>query len=101
MTITLPAEGIGTAGRRHRTNKGRQESGVGEEIDRLGNFAGDAEQFWQIHILTSFPHIRMPFSSPSLGAILKGAETFPIDPDYAGANHRRIVDSWVAEVLNR
>ena len=35
-------------GRRHRADQGRQESGVGQEVDRLGNVAGDAEQFRQI-----------------------------------------------------
>jgi len=33
--------------------------------------------------------------------VLKGAKIFPIDADYAGANRKRIVDRWVAEVLNQ
>jgi len=37
---------------------------------------------------------------PSLAAVLKGAKIFAIDADYAGANRKRIVDRWVAEVLN-
>jgi iron(III) transport system substrate-binding protein len=37
---------------------------------------------------------------PGLAAVLKGAKIFAIDADYAGANRKRIVDRWVAEVLN-
>ena len=37
---------------------------------------------------------------PSLAEVLKGAKIFPIDADYAGANRKRIVDRWIAEVLN-
>jgi iron(III) transport system substrate-binding protein len=36
----------------------------------------------------------------SLAERLKGAKIFPIDADYAGANRKRIVERWVAEVLN-
>jgi hypothetical protein len=32
--------------------------------------------------------------------VLKGAKIFAIDADYAGANRKRIVDRWIAEVLN-
>ena len=36
----------------------------------------------------------------SRSRVLKGAKLFPIDADYAGANRKRIVERWVAEVLN-
>ena len=32
--------------------------------------------------------------------MLKGAKIFPIDAEYAGANRKRIVERWIAEVLN-
>ena len=32
--------------------------------------------------------------------LLKGANIFPIDAAYAGANRKRVVDRWIAEVLN-
>ena len=37
---------------------------------------------------------------PGLAEVLKGAKIFAIDADYAGANRKRIVDRWIAEVLN-
>ena len=36
----------------------------------------------------------------SLATVLKNAKIFPIDADYAGANRKRVVDRWIAEVLN-
>ena len=36
----------------------------------------------------------------SLAQVLKGAKIFPIDADYAGANRKRVVDRWIAEILN-
>ena len=36
----------------------------------------------------------------SLAERLKGAKIFAIDADYAGANRKRIVERWIAEVLN-
>ena len=35
-----------------------------------------------------------------LAAVLKNAKIFPIDADYAGANRKRVVERWIAEVLN-
>jgi iron(III) transport system substrate-binding protein len=32
--------------------------------------------------------------------VLKDAKIIPIDDEYAGANRKRIVERWVAEVLN-
>jgi iron(III) transport system substrate-binding protein len=37
---------------------------------------------------------------PSLAEVLKGAKIFPIDPAYAGAKRKHMVDRWTAEVLN-
>ncbi len=36
----------------------------------------------------------------SLAEVLKGAKIFPIDAEYAGANRKRVVERWIAEVLN-
>ncbi|MBK7794215.1 MAG: hypothetical protein IPJ62_18110 [Betaproteobacteria bacterium] len=39
-------------------------------------------------------------SEASLAQVLKGTRIFPIDADYAGANRKRVVERWIAEVLN-
>jgi len=35
----------------------------------------------------------------AVAEVLKGANIFPIDDEYAGANRNRIVERWVKEVL--
>src|SRR5205814_10689825 len=52
---------------------------------------------YKINFVPAHPDVAL---DPSLAAVLKGAKIFPIDADYAGANRKRIVDRWVAEVLN-
>ena len=37
---------------------------------------------------------------PALAAVLKNAKIVEIDDKWAGENRKRIVDRWVAEVLN-
>jgi iron(III) transport system substrate-binding protein len=38
-------------------------------------------------------------TEPSLAAVLKNAKIFAIDDAYAGANRKRVVDRWIAEIL--
>src|SRR5436190_547706 len=38
-------------------------------------------------------------TDPAVAEVLKGANVFPIDDEYAGANRKRIVERWVKEVL--
>ena len=52
---------------------------------------------YKINFVPAHPDVAL---EPSLAAVLKDAKLFPIDADYAGANRKRIVDRWVAEVLN-
>ena len=53
---------------------------------------------YKINFVPAHPDVVL---EPSLAAVLKGAKIFPIDAEYAGANRKRIVDRWVAEVLNQ
>ena len=52
---------------------------------------------YKINFVPAHPEVAL---EPSLAEVLKGAKIFPIDADYAGANRKRIVDRWIAEVLN-
>ena len=52
---------------------------------------------YKINFVPAHPDVAM---EPSLAAVVKGANIFPIDAAYAGANRKRIVERWVAEVLN-
>jgi len=52
---------------------------------------------YKINFVPAHPDVQ---SDPGLAALLKSAKIFPIDADYAGPNRKRIVDRWVAEILN-
>ena len=100
VTISLPKEGIGTATQGIALIKNAKNPAFGKKLidwatspTMQNNFAKYSINFVPAH----------PDAVPeaSLGAILKGAKFFSIDPDYASANRKRIVDRWVAEVLNR
>jgi len=52
---------------------------------------------YKINFVPAHPDVAL---EPSLAGVLKDAKIFPIDADYAGANRKRVVDRWVAEVLN-
>ena len=52
---------------------------------------------YKINFVPAHPDVAL---EPSLAAVLKGANIFPIDADFAGKNRKRIVDRWIAEILN-
>ena len=52
---------------------------------------------YKINFVPAHPDVAL---EPSLAAVLKGANIFAIDAAYAGANRKRVVDRWIAEVLN-
>ena len=51
----------------------------------------------KINFVPSHPDVPV---EASLAAVLKPAKIFAIDADYAGANRKRVVDRWIAEILN-
>ncbi|HEU5310335.1 MAG TPA: ABC transporter substrate-binding protein, partial [Candidatus Eisenbacteria bacterium] len=51
----------------------------------------------KINFVPSHPDVQV---EPSLAQVLKGAKIFAIDADYAGANRKKVVDRWIAEILN-
>ncbi len=51
---------------------------------------------YKVNFIPANPDVK---TDPALAAVLKDANIFPIDDDYAGANRKRIVDRWVKEVL--
>ena len=50
----------------------------------------------KINFVPAHPDVK---TEASLAEVLKGTKIFAIDDVYAGANRKRIVDRWVAEVL--
>ena len=99
VTISFPKEGIGTAAEAIALIKGAKNP---VQAKRLIDWAASPAMQslfakYKINFVPSHPDVAV---EPSLAAVLKGAKIFPIDADYAGANRKRIVDRWIAEVLN-
>jgi iron(III) transport system substrate-binding protein len=99
VTISFPAEGIGTAAEGIALLKGAKNPELGKKLIDWATSPAMQNQFakYKINFVPANPDVAL---EPSLAAVLKGAKIFPIDADYAGANRKRVVDRWIAEVLN-
>jgi iron(III) transport system substrate-binding protein len=99
VTISFPKEGIGTAAEGIALIKGAKNAELGRKLIDWATSPAMQSQFakYKINFVPAHPDVQV---EPSLAAVLKGANIFAIDAAYAGANRKRIVDRWVAEVLN-
>jgi len=99
VTISFPKEGIGTAAEGIALIKGAKNPEPAKKLIDWATSPAMQGQFakYKINFVPAHPDVAM---EPSLAAVIKGANIFPIDAAYAGANRKRIVDRWVAEVLN-
>ena len=99
VSISFPQEGIGTAAEAIALLKGAKNPAAAKKL--IDWAASPAMQSLfakhKINFVPSHPDVAV---EPGLAAVLKGAKIFPIDADYAGANRKRVVDRWIAEVLN-
>jgi iron(III) transport system substrate-binding protein len=99
VSISFPKEGIGTAAEGIALIKGAKNPELGKKLIDWATSPAMQDNFakYKINFVPAHPDVVL---EPSLAAVLKGAKIFPIDADYAGANRKRIVERWVAEVLN-
>ena len=99
VTISFPKEGIGTAAEAIALIKGARNPELGKKLIDWATSPAMQGQFakYKINFVPASPTVAL---EQSLAEVLKGAKLFPIDADFAGANRKRIVDRWVAEVLN-
>jgi len=99
VAISFPKEGIGTAAEAIALIKGAKNPALAKRL--IDWAASPAMQGlfakYKINFVPSHPDVAV---EASLAAVLKGAKIFPIDADYAGANRKRVVERWIAEVLN-
>src|SRR6185437_4736037 len=98
VVISFPKEGIGSAAEAIALVKGAKNPEGGK---KLIDFAASAAMqsklaAHKINFVPANPEVK---TDPSLAAVLKNANIFPIDDEYAGANRKRIVERWVKEVL--
>ena len=99
VAISFPKEGIGTAAEGIALIKGAKNPALGKKLVDWATSPAMQGLFakYKINFVPAHPDVAI---EPGLAAMLKDAKLFPIDADYAGANRKRIVDRWVAEVLN-
>lgn len=99
VVISFPKEGIGTAAEGIALLKGARNPELGRKLIDWATSPAMQGQFakYKINFVPAHPDVAL---EPSLAEVLKGAKIFPIDADYAGANRKRIVERWIAEVLN-
>ena len=99
VTISFPAEGIGTAAEAIALLKGAKNPAQGKKLIDWATSPAMQNLFatHKINFVPAHPDVAV---EASLAERLKGAKIFPIDAEYAGANRKRIVDRWIAEVLN-
>jgi iron(III) transport system substrate-binding protein len=99
VVISFPQEGIGTAAEGIALIKGAKNPDLGRKLIDWATSPAMQGQFakYKINFVPAHPAVAL---EPGLAEVLKGAKLFPIDADYAGANRKRIVDRWIAEVLN-
>ena len=98
VTISFPKEGIGTAAEGIALIKGAKNPEPAKKLIDWATSPAMQNQFakYKINFVPAHPDVAM---EPSLAAVVKGANIFPIDAAYAGANRKKVVDRWVAEVL--
>jgi iron(III) transport system substrate-binding protein len=99
VSISFPKEGIGTAAEAIGLLKGAKNAANGKKLIDWATSPAMQSQFakYKINFVPAHPDVQV---EASLAAVLKNAKIFPIDADYAGANRKRVVDRWIAEVLN-
>lgn len=99
VQISFPREGIGSAAECIALIKGAKNPDTGKKL--IDWATSPAMQSLlasnKINFIPANPKVE---TEAGLAAVLKGANIIEIDEAWAGANRQRIVQRWVAEVLN-
>ena len=98
VVISFPKEGIGTSAEAIALIKGAKNADAGKKLIDWASSPAMQKLYapHKINFVPAHPDVK---TEASLADVLKGAKIFPIDDAYAGANRKRIVDRWVAEIL--
>lgn len=99
VQISFPKEGIGSAAECIALIKGAKNPDAAKKL--VDWATSPAMQSLLAPAKINFiPANAKVETDPSLASVLKGAKIIEIDDSWAGANRQRIVERWVAEVLN-
>jgi iron(III) transport system substrate-binding protein len=99
VQISFPKEGIGSAAECIALIKGARNPDAGRKLIDWATSPAMQSQLApnKINFIPANPKVE---TEAGLAAILKNANIIEIDDAWAGANRQRIVQRWVAEVLN-
>ena len=98
VVISFPEEGIGAAAEGIALIKGAKHPGLAKKLidwattEQMQKFFAE----YKINFIPAYPGVE---TQPTLKAVLKDANVFPIDSEYSGQNRKRIVDRWIDYVL--
>jgi len=99
VQISSPKEGIGSAAECIALIKGAKNAESGKKL--IDWATSPAMQSLlapnKINFIPAHPKVA---TDPALAEVLKGAKIIEIDDTWAGANRQRIIERWIAEVLN-
>ena len=98
VVVSFPKEGIGTSTEAIALIKGAKNPEAAKKLIDWASSPAMQNLFakYKINFVPAHPDVK---TEPSLAAVLKGANIFPIDIDFAGQNRKRLVDLWVNKVL--
>ncbi len=98
VAISFPKEGIGTSVEAIALLKGAKNPAAGKKLIDWATGPAMQSQYakYKINFIPAHPEVKI---EPSLAEVIKGANIFPIDENWAGQNRKRIVDRWINEVL--
>jgi iron(III) transport system substrate-binding protein len=98
VVISFPKEGIGTAAEGIALLKGAKNPAAAKKLIDWATSPAMQSLYakHKINFVPAHPEVK---TEASLAAILKDAKIFAIDDAYAGANRKRVVERWVAEIL--
>ena len=98
VVVSFPKEGIGTSTEAIALIKGAKHPEAGKKLIDWASSPAMQNLFavYKINFVPAHPDVK---TEPSLAAVLKGANIFPIDIAFAGQNRKRIVNLWVNKVL--
>jgi iron(III) transport system substrate-binding protein len=99
VQISFPKEGIGSAAECIALIKGAKNPDAGKKLIDWATSPA-MQSLLAVNKINFIPANPKVETEAGLASVLKGANIIEIDEAWAGANRQRIVQRWVAEVLN-
>jgi iron(III) transport system substrate-binding protein len=99
VQISFPKEGIGSAAECIALIKGAKNADAGKKLIDWAT-SPDMQSLLAPNKINFIPAHPKVATEPSLAEVLKGAKIIEIDEAWAGSNRQRIIERWIAEVLN-